>query len=364
MDGFTATTELFDPVSGTFAPANQTASMNSSREEATASLLTSGPDSGDVLIAGGAGLETVTILASTELYNSATNTFAPANETASMNAARGSATATALTTGPNAGTILIAGGANAVDSLASTELYNPATNSFAPPGETASMNVARYGATANVITIGPNAGDILIAAGANNIDSLGSTELYEPAANTFAAAADTATMNFARYGATATTLTSGPNAGKILFAGGFAAAPLSAPLASTELYDPVTNTFAAPAATASMNTARYLATATMITNGPNAGDILIAGGFGPSGPLASTEIYDPATNTFAPGDETPSMNTGRAAATASTIQTGPNAGEILIAGGSNMGFVTLSLQRTLQSHDQYLRATGPIRRRR
>ena len=226
MDGFTATTELFDPVSGTFAPANQTASMNSSREEATASLLTSGPDSGDVLIAGGAGLETVTILASTELYNSATNTFAPANETASMNAARGSATATALTTGPNAGKILIAGGANAVDSLASTELYNPATNSFAPPGETASMNVARYGATANVITIGPNAGDILIAAGANNIDSLGSTELYEPAANTFAAAADNGNDELRALWGDCHHAYQRTERGKDLFAGGFAAAPL------------------------------------------------------------------------------------------------------------------------------------------
>ena len=50
--------------------------------------------------------------------------------------------------------------------LASTELYNPATNTFAAGNQTASMNAARYGATATVLSIGPNAGKILIAGGA------------------------------------------------------------------------------------------------------------------------------------------------------------------------------------------------------
>src|SRR5450755_3223488 len=129
MQDFTATTELFDPTTDAFAPANQTASMNTGRTEATASLLVSGPNSGKVLIVGGAGSspggDTITILASTELYDPATNSFAAANQTASMNVARGFATATMITTGPNAGKILIAGGANAIDALASTELYNP-----------------------------------------------------------------------------------------------------------------------------------------------------------------------------------------------------------------------------------------------
>ena len=347
MNDFTATTELFDPSTSSFAPANQTALMNTGRDEATTSLLTSGPNSGDVLIAGGAGNgpggEGITVLASTELYNPTTNSFAPAGQTATMNGARGLATATTLTSGPNAGQILIAGGANASTALSSTELYNPVTNTFAAANQTASMNDERYGATATVLTIGPSAGKVLIAAGANNTGSLASTELYDPATNTFASANQTATMNAARYGATATLLMSGPNAGKVLLVGGFGAAPTSVPLASTELYDPVSNTFAsATEQTASMNTGRYLATATLIPKGPNAGKILIAGGFGASGALASTELYDPVANTFTAANLTPSMNNARAAATASTLMTGPNAGQILIAGGLDGGATTLS----------------------
>jgi Galactose oxidase, central domain/Kelch motif len=346
MNDFTATTELFDPSTSTFAPANQTALMNTGRNEATASLLTSGPNAGDVLIAGGASNssgEGITVLASTELYNPTSNSFAPASQTATMNGARGFATATTLTSGPNAGQILIAGGANASSALSSTELYNPTTNTFAAANQTASMNDERYGATATVLTIGPNAGKVLIAAGADNSGPVASTELYNPTTNTFASTGQTATMNAARYGATATLLMSGPNAGKVLFVGGFGAAPTSAPLASTELYDPVTNTFAsASEQTASMNTARYLATATLIVKGPNAGKILIAGGFGASGALASTELYDPVANTFTSANLTPSMNNARAEATASTLMTGPNAGQILIAGGIDGGSATLS----------------------
>ena len=189
------------------------------------------------------------------------------------------------------------GGLNSsTGSLASTELYDPVTNTFPAAAQTASMNVARRSATATTITTGPNAGKILIAGGIANSGVLASTDLYDPVTNTFAAAAQTASMNTARVEATATTITMGPNAGKILIAGGTGD---SGSLASTELYDPLTNTFAAAAQTASMNTARVEATATTITMGPNAGKILIAGGIGGSGSLASTELYDPVTDTFA-----------------------------------------------------------------
>ncbi len=56
---------------------------------------------------------------------------------------------------------------------------------------------------------------------------------------------------------------------------------------STELYDPVANTFAAT--TPSMNVARYFATETLLPNGK----VLIAGGQGNAGFLNSTELYTP-----------------------------------------------------------------------
>ncbi|MBF6558936.1 MAG: hypothetical protein IVW56_01505 [Candidatus Binataceae bacterium] len=140
-------------------------------------------------------------------------------------------------------------------------------------------------------------------------------------------------MNVVRENHTATIISAGPNAGKILIAGGWG--PYKhhkfVPLASTELYDPSTNTFAPSRATAAMKIPRGYHTATIIASGPNAGKILIAGGQrGINDALSSTELYDPATNTFAPG---PAMHSRRSQHIAMTIASGPSAGKILIAGG-------------------------------
>jgi galactose oxidase-like protein len=191
----------------------------------------------------------------------------------------------------------------------------PSVNTFA--ASTPTMNGARTQATAALL----RNGKVLIAGGAKlngfATNVLSSTELYDPVTNTFATS--TPTMNTARFVATATLL---PN-GKVLIAGGFGAAGT---LSSTELYDPVTNTFAA--STPVMNAARDFATATLLPNGK----VLIAGGDTNSGPLSSTELYDPVTNTFAAS--TPVMNTARAAATATLL---PN-GKLLIAGGLDNTF--------------------------
>ena len=163
----------------------------------------------------------------------------------------------------------------------------------------------------------PN-GKVLIAGGFTGGAALASTELYDPVTNTFAAI--TPTMNTARYSATATLLANG----KVLIAGGDGSAGNTTFLTSTELYDPVANTFAA--ITPAMNTARYFATATLLPNGK----VLIAGGGGNGGPvmtLTSTELYDPVANTFAA--ITPAMNTAHEVATATLL---PN-GKVLIAGG-------------------------------
>ena len=55
--------------------------------------------------------------------------------------------------------------------------------------------------------------------------------------------------------------------------------------------NPATGTFTP---TGSLNTARYNHTAMLLNNGM----VLIAGGFGSKGILASAELYNPATGTF------------------------------------------------------------------
>ena len=301
-----SSTELYDPTTNTFANAANTASLTAARLYATATLL----PSGKVLIAGGNSNNGY--LSSTELYDPATNSFAMGG---SMNTARDLATATLLPSGK----VLIAGGFGPPTGfLSSTELYDPTTDTFAPAADTPSMNVAREFATATLLP----SGKVLIAGGhifPNG--TLSSTELYDPVTNSFAAPNDTASLMEGRFCATATLLPSG----KVLIAGGYNSDPsYLGYLYSTEIYDPATNTFASGA---SMNAGRLEATATLVSSGK----VLIAGGDGASGYLSSTELYDPTTDTFAAAADAPFMNAARALAIATLLPSG----QVLIAGGQN-----------------------------
>ena len=60
-------------------------------------------------------------------------------------------------------------------------------------------------------------------------------------------------------------------------------------LASTELYDPVSNTFAAAASTASMSSVRKYSSATLLPDGM----VLIAGGDDGDDNLATGDLYRP-----------------------------------------------------------------------
>jgi hypothetical protein len=71
--------------------------------------------------------------------------------------------------------------------------------------------------------VAPTGGKVLIAGGNDDISTPLSSELYDPATNSFAAAADTASMNADRYGATVVLLPSGKVlivGGKVLIGGG------------------------------------------------------------------------------------------------------------------------------------------------
>jgi hypothetical protein len=146
--------------SGTF---QKTGSMNVARTSHTATLLANG----EVLVAGGdnSGVGGGW-LASAELYNPATGTWAL---TGSMNVPRESHQAVRLQNG----LVLVAGGSNASGTLASAELYNPSTGTWTTTG---SMSTARSGFN---LTLLPN-GEVLAAQGT-------SAELYNPATGTWAA---------------------------------------------------------------------------------------------------------------------------------------------------------------------------------
>jgi hypothetical protein len=156
-----------------------------------------------------------------------------------------------------------------------------------------------------------DSGKVFVAGGMTGSSTYtATTEVYDPATNTWTS---TAPMATARHAHTATRLASG----KVLIVGGSNGSALAAPV----LYDPATNTWSSAGTLA---TARYSHAAVLLTSGK----VLVAGGFSGGSAVASAEVYDPATNawsTVAP------MASARGDHTATRLVSG----KVLVAGGSN-----------------------------
>jgi hypothetical protein len=212
----------------------------------------------------------------------------------------------------NTGKVLITGGAQGVADN-SAELYDPVTETFAATSGV--MTEARIAHTATLLGDSglANYGKVLILGPTDT-----TAELYDPATDKFAA---TGSMIHARTTPTATLLASGgANAGKVLVVGGNTEMDVTA----AELYDPATGQFSA---TGSTTILRVGHTATLLTAGPLAGQVLIAGGSG----SASAELYNPATETFTPTGDMTVARTGHAAV-ALGAHDGTQNGDVLILG--------------------------------
>lgn len=202
------------------------------------------------------------------------------------------------------GRVLITGGTGGVGALQTAEIYDPATGTFSVTGN---MIVPRWEHTATLLTNGK----VLVAGGSTTGGhDTATAELYDPLTGSFAGTGDTRVHPFP----TATLL---PN-GKVLLVGD----------ASAELYDPGNGVFTSAGPLVSP---RQIHTATLLANGT----VLIAGGAGGTGlglapSTALAEIYDPATNSFAP---TGSMEIGRLWHTATLLRDG----SVLVAGGAFSG---------------------------
>jgi hypothetical protein len=176
--------------------------------------------------------------------------------------------------------------------VATTDTVAADCTSFTPSfTTTGSMSSPRLGHTATllgdgtVLVVGgeillfdPTFGDVSVF--------LASAEIFNPATGTFSS---TGSMASLREGHTATLLADGT----VLVVGGTSGVGAPA-LASAEIYNPATRTFSP---TGSMATVRFAHTATLLANG----NVLVTGGdagaqFG--APVASAEIYNPATRTF------------------------------------------------------------------
>jgi Galactose oxidase, central domain len=286
--------ELYDPSTGSFT---WTGDMTTARTGHTATLL---PD-GKVLIAGGRsmvntpqGLRQIS-LASAELYDPTTGTFAT---TGNMAWGADSAPSAILL---NDGKVLIA---HAGLQPATAELYDPVTGTFSSTGN----QVSKLSGIQTVNLLPDGRVLLVICCMAD--------QLYDPASGTFSLTDRTKRINYDGFGAAALT------DGTVLFTGGYSdTGPRD--MSGAELYDPSSGSFRP---TGNMTSRRYYHTATPLPDGT----VLIAGGDGidfSTTSYTSAEIYDPATGAFS---RTGDMNYAHTGHTATLLLDG----SVLVTGGS------------------------------
>lgn len=224
--------------------------------------ITTGANAGKIAILGGFngpipyGVPVWQSSAAVDLYDVATNRFT--TYTASMRSARGQFTATPL----NDGRILIVGGYDASTSsaLSSAEIFDPVAGTFTFTGN---MSRARSGHTATRLANGM----VLIVGGSNNGTDGNSAELYNPATGLFEAA--NGSMIVSRTNHAAALL----GDGRVAIIGGESGEYFVR--GSVEVYDPAARTFSM---LGRMTTARRRPTASALTTGLYAGRILVFGG--------------------------------------------------------------------------------------
>jgi hypothetical protein len=168
--GYLDTAQIYTPATGVWTSAaslRPTAGGRQGRAAHTATLL----DDGRVLVAGGAGASQ-DVPRWPQIYDPASGGWSFG---AMMPVSRADHTATRLADGR----VLLAGGqsliaATRLGAIASSQLYDPATNTWAA---TANLNAARSGHTATLL---PN-GEVLAVAGVSSTNTrLATAERYRP----------------------------------------------------------------------------------------------------------------------------------------------------------------------------------------
>ncbi len=249
--------------------------------------------------------------ADSEIYDPSTDSWTSAAPDPEV---REAGTATLLTSGPNAGKVLVVGGwvfvGNSYDATGalSAELYDPVANSWSSAG---TLSAARVTHTATLLANG----NVMVVGGEDPTTQLpiASCEIYDATNNSWSTAASLAAPRSNHQAALLSN-------GKLLAVTGYSAGVGGGTLSTTaELYDP---TLDAWSAAGTVITPRAQAAATLLGNG----ELLVAGGSSGSG-VSATELYDPAANSWSAG---PDLLIPLPAVTAVTLA----GGDVLLLGSS------------------------------
>jgi hypothetical protein len=326
--GSSASCDDFDPTTSTISPGP---SMNIGRRDHSATRL----PGGQVLVAGGAGTNdagSFNVMRTAEIYDPTGGSFTLVSNL--MVQAR-SGPAVLLTSGANAGKVVLVGGSGdgTIDSgtandysLDSAEVFDPGANATQGTFTLLGAHLsARRGGSMTAVAL-PEGG--LLAAGGSYgpgggpYTILDTAETLDPALGAFTATANK--MSSQRQGAQSVVLPDG----RVFVFDGYSSTGYSA---QADIYDPATRTFTA---TTSLPTPRNFAALAMLKSGR----VMLAGGVDATGTLGEVLVYDPTSNAFLTATGT--LNPPRSLPTATTL----NDGRVLIAGGqTGQGFVTTAV---------------------
>ena len=307
------------PAVGTWTPVPDLVSI---RGTTTAVLLKDGR-----ALAAGGGVGQIPV-AATEIFDPKAGVW---STTGSLNTARRGHSAVVL----GDGRVLVSGGIAEGDLLASAEIFDPATSKWTT---VTPMSEPRLGHTltllgnGNVLATGGTTADTAAGAGGGQtIRPDATAEIYNVAANTWTMTSGG--MSTPRFEHTATLL----DDGRVLIAGGQGPpiAGNTAALASTEIYDPAVDSFRK---SNDMGEARFNHTASKL---PDKTVLVVGGSGGTNGDtsLATAEVFDPTTSGWTHVGALQVSRTGQTATVFSD-------GRVLVAGGES---VTRGNRRSLNS---------------